>query len=504
MHLDVPYFMIPGVGFSSDLEQLLRELAAAGTVEVREDGHWFATLADAQWEVRGQKDRLLVHIWSEKGNLVRRVLRIAENTAERIELEVERFGQSKPGRLEFLRADLERPERQVSRAEFHSRFRELLAEHFPDETLESLTIAPDLEHSLSSCYARGVLRGGSQTCAVVGVSAGESAETQENILVAGLLWLDRLHGRARKQTVPVLRLFLPKGASRVTLHRLGALEPSTRIEVFEADCASGSVQRIEARDVGNLQTWLVPRREIESLLERARPDLDPLCALAPESIAAGVVPGTRAVGLRFRGIEFARWEDGRVSFGLGDRLDLLTPEKRPALGALVHDLQVHRNSMASDLRHPLYRMQPERWLETLVQEDVTRVDARLDPRHLYTQVPALSAGDRGVLDLLGITREARLAVIELKASEDPQGLLQAADYWLRVRWHQQQGDFHRYGYFPGIELQAKPPLLYLVAPGLQFHPATDVLRKYLAREIEVTRVGLAENWRRGLRVIFRQ
>ena len=139
-----------------------------------------------------------------------------------------------------------------------------------------------------------------------------------------------------------------------------------------------------------------------------------------------------------------------------------------------------------------------------MQEDVTRVDARLDPRHLYTQVPALSAGDRGVLDLLGVTRNGRLAVIELKASEDPQGLLQAADYWLRVRWHQQQDDFHRYGYFPGVALQANPPLLYLVAPGLRFHPATDVLRKFLARDIEITRVGLAENWRSGLRVIFRQ
>ncbi len=489
---------------SPELEQVLRALAAAGTVEVREDGRWFATLADGQWEVRAQKDRVLVHIWSDKGNLVRRVLRVAENTPERIELEVQRFGQSKPGRLEFLRADLERPERQVSREEFLGRFRELLAGHFPDEDLESLSIAQDLEHSLSSCYARGVLRSGLQSCAVVGVSSAESAETQENLLVAGLLWLDRVRGHARKQTVSGLRLFLPKGASRVTLHRLGALEPSTRIEVFEADCPSGSVERIPASDTGNLQTWLVPRRELESLLDRARADLAPLCALAPESIAAGVVPGTRDVALRFRGIEFARWEDGRVSFGLADHFEQLTPENRPALQALVHKLQVYRNSLASDLHHPLYRAQPERWLETLVQEDVTRVDARLDPRHLYTQVPALSAGDRGVLDLLGVTRDRRLAVIELKANEDPQGLLQAADYWLRVRWHQQQDDFHRYGYFPGVALQANPPLLYLVAPGLRFHPATDVLRKFLARDIAITRVGLAENWRSGLRVIFRQ
>lgn len=492
------------MGSSPELEQVLHELAAAGSVEVREDGHWFTTLGNSQWEVRAQNGRVLVHIWSDQGSLVRRVLRIAENTPERLELEVERFGQNKPGRLEFLRVDLEPSQRQITREQFLSRFRELLADHFPDEVVESLSIAPDLEHSLSSCYARGVQRRGSQAFAVLGISSAESAETQENALIAGLLWLDRVRGRARKQTVCGLRLFLPAGASRVTLRRLCALEPSTRTEVFEADCSKGSVQQIEARDIGNVQTWLVPRRDVESLLERAGADLAPLCTLARESVAASVVPGTRSVALRFRGIEFARWEDGRVLFGLGERWEQLSPDKQPALRALVHNLQVHRNPLASDLRHPLFRAQPERWLETLVQEDVTRVDARLDPRHLYTQVPALSAGDRGVLDLLGVTRDGRLAVIELKASEDPQALLQAADYWLRVRWHQQQGDFHRYGYFPGVELQAKPPLLYLVAPGLQFHPATDVLRKYLAREIEITRVGLSENWRRGLRVIFRQ
>jgi hypothetical protein len=43
-------------------------------------------------------------------------------------------------------------------------------------------------------------------------------------------------------------------------------------------------------------------------------------------------------------------------------------------------------------------------------------------------VPALAGGDRGVLDLLGITRQGRLVVIELKASEDIQMPLQAVDY----------------------------------------------------------------------------
>ena len=137
-------------------------------------------------------------------------------------------------------------------------------------------------------------------------------------------------------------------------------------------------------------------------------------------------------------------------------------------------------------------------------QDPTRLDAQLDPRHLYSQVPALAAGDRGVLDLLGVTRRGRLVVIELKASEDIQMPMQAVDYWLRVRRHQRDGDFERYGYFAGSELDAKPPLVWLVGPGLRFHSATETLLKYLSPEIQVTRIGLNENWRGGLKILFRQ
>jgi hypothetical protein len=152
----------------------------------------------------------------------------------------------------------------------------------------------------------------------------------------------------------------------------------------------------------------------------------------------------------------------------------------------------------------LYRAAPERWLESLVLEGSEKLDAQLDPQHVYSQVPALLAGSRGVLDLLGVTRRGRLVVIELKATEDIQLPMQAVDYWLRVRRHQLMGDFHRHGYFVGVELDPKPPLVWIVAPGLRFHPATDTLLRYLSPEIQITRVGLSENWRRGLKIIFRQ
>jgi hypothetical protein len=225
---------------------------------------------------------------------------------------------------------------------------------------------------------------------------------------------------------------------------------------------------------------------------------------AAETIETQVSPRTKEVALCFRGLEFARYTREGIFFGLGEKKEKLTVERRPALDRLVGQLDLHHNSLATDTKHRLYRVAPERWLETLLFEDSTRLDACLDPRFLYSQIPALAAGDRGVLDMLGVTRQGRLVVIELKASEDMQMPVQAADYWLRIRRHRQEGDFQSYGYFTGIQVSAQPPLLWLIAPGLRFHPSTGTLLQYFSPEIQVTRIGLNENWRRGVNVVFRQ
>ena len=174
------------------------------------------------------------------------------------------------------------------------------------------------------------------------------------------------------------------------------------------------------------------------------------------------------------------------------------------LRQLIMNLQNFRNPSAKDARHPLYRGQPERWLQSIIAQDVSRVDISLHPDHLYEQVFAQSGGQRGILDLLGVTRAGRLAILELKASENVDLPLQAGDYWARIRRHQQAGDFARYGYFSGITLQPAPPLVFLISPALHFHPATDTLLRFLSPEMEIVRIGLAESWRRGIRVMMRQ
>ena len=73
-------------------------------------------------------------------------------------------------------------------------------------------------------------------------------------------------------------------------------------------------------------------------------------------------------------------------------------------------------------------------------------------------------------------------MIELKASEDVHLPLQALDYWMRVKWHLDRGEFTRRGYFPGSELPNQPPRLLLVSPGAGFSslPMRRVLRCFFA------------------------
>ena len=67
--------------------------------------------------------------------------------------------------------------------------------------------------------------------------------------------------------------------------------------------------------------------------------------------------------------------------------------------------------------------------------DVSVVDGRLDPSWQYSQIPAFSASDRAMIDVLTATTAGRLAVVELKADEDIHLPLQGLDYWSRVEWH---------------------------------------------------------------------
>lgn len=283
---------------------------------------------------------------------------------------------------------------------------------------------------------------------------------------------------------------------------------------------------------------------------------------------------TAELAFLLHGLEFARARISftgnsfapvlELTVGVGASETVLTAENRADLTEAVAELFRRRRADNQDkAKDPLFRASPERWLESVLRCDLapltrhlaaqirppdnarrqeafandpdpdtignradppaetheantaheSRVIPRFDPKHVYAQVPAIvGAKDRGMLDLLGVTADGRLAVIELKADDDLHLALQGLDYWIRVRHHHLQhadaksglGEFQRHGYFRGVELSPLPPRLYLVAPSLHIHPATETILRYFSPRVEWNLLALDERWRSKIRVTWRK
>jgi hypothetical protein len=142
-------------------------------------------------------------------------------------------------------------------------------------------------------------------------------------------------------------------------------------------------------------------------------------------------------------------------------------------------------------------------MQSILSRQPHRIGHDLVSEPIYEQVLAISGVERGLMDLLALNMQGRLVLMELKASEDIHLPLQALDYWMRVHWHHERGELARLGYFADREISSQSPLLLLVSPGLQFHSSCETVLRYFAPSVEVVRVGLNENWREQLQVVFR-
>ena len=82
----------------------------------------------------------------------------------------------------------------------------------PGFRLDRLSTSPDLEHSLSPVYTRGLLRAGTIAFAVLGVSGDETQASVDAALTFGILWMDHQRQQfAGRAQVEGLKLFLPPG-----------------------------------------------------------------------------------------------------------------------------------------------------------------------------------------------------------------------------------------------------------------------------------------------------
>jgi hypothetical protein len=471
-----------------------RFLEQARQPALLEPGEELLPLVGGNYALEQRGARLTLQAWDRTRNMVRRVTGVAEHTTARLELRIERFAR-REGRLFLL--DLARPAgsemgRKSGRRVFRERFRLFLRRQFPEWELADLSAEADLEHSLSPAYARGMLTSGQHAWAALAAPPEQDAA---GALTFALIWLDYLRRRERRRTVEGLALYVPAGRERAVALRLRWMNPAAaRFELF-AYTPEDFVARAEPADIGNLDTRLaVCRRPAGEV-----PGWEDLSAV--EGIER--IDGHDGVArLRVRGLEFAEMRDGGVRFGLRERVTLGAHNRRE-MARLAEELSRVRSASAAQREHALYRQQPEAWLEAQARAAIRTLDASLMPAPLYGQVPAMAGGERGVIDLLAAAVDGRLVVIELKATADPHLPLQALDYWMRVAWHAEKGEFSERGYFPGVELRRESPKLLLVAPALEFHPSTETVLGFFSPAVPVERAGVGVEWRKRIEVVLR-
>jgi hypothetical protein len=523
------------------LEEFLAEHARAIVVE---DGKVLFDMRAAKYSLATEHGRCTLQLWSEERNIVRRVTAAVERGALRdrmLRLTTQRFGQTRPGSLDLL-ADRDRrtpSTREATRVRYLKALERVMqrgGEGWGEWTSDGFRTAMDLEKSFGPAYARGSLVHGQQAWAVIAVNAEETQATVDGILTLGVLWLAHCRENAGgRRLYRGLRMIVPRGMATLTASRLPWMNAdAAQWELWEFDEKTEEMEQRDAADHGNLKTRLVHAANEAAAQERFAEAVARVMALVPEAMRAVVEQRIRSgaeIAFLLHGLEFARVRMGyagqsfnrvqEITFGAGANETPMTDENAGEMRELVARLFARRtagdadarpSASRPDRRDALYRMQPERWLESELRRDVSLIDARLDRAHVYTQVPAFAAADRGMLDLLSVDKDGRLAVIELKADEDLHLAMQGLDYWVRVRWHHQQnpdatsglGEFQRHGYFGGVRLAEGDPRLYLVAPALRVHPATDVVLRYLSPRVEWVLVALDERWRKQVKVIWRK
>lgn len=490
----------------NDVEAFVKSLRHPVVVENEEE---LFDLTAARWKLSVEFGKVLFEAWNEARSIGRRVEEIAFRDRGRMGLFVRKAGGRETNTLEFRELEpAPAAARPPSRARSRRDLVSLLEREYPGWKFERVSNRSDREFSFSTWYTRGVARQGRSAWAFLGLAEGESPVASDSILAHSLIWLDWLRGHSTRTTVSGLKLFVPREAVELTAHRAAYLNRrALHLEVFEWDARRSAAAPVDLKDFGNVATSLPLRRQGETLIERHRDTLRERLGESFAQVDLAADSSGDFLSLRVRGLEIARVEgqlSPRISFGLERSRRRLEPDNAKELRAFVDKVADLRRAKSPNREHDFYRLQSERWLESLLLRDITKLDPSLTPEFVYPQVPAFAGGDRGVIDILTATRDGRLAVIELKLDEQINLPMQGLDYWLRVKWLAERRQFHERGYFPGLELSLQPPRLYLVSPAFRFHSSTDLMLRYLDPSIEIIKAGLNAQWREQIQVLFRR
>src|SRR5262245_25787269 len=346
-----------------------------------------------------------------------------------------------------------------------------LCSYFGTRTIQRQTLYSDRQNGIGGAYPRFIV--GKQ--AVISVDPDEAGPVINGLMRAALLWAPLV----RRPTAAVVPLGRHQTIS-ARLRRMGRMR-----QILQWLQWDGS--RIQPLEEGNAE----PETHVQQLeLPEADAEAARICSLAPDLLQAVPHIAGKAISIRLRGIEIARVTDHGTVCPLGGPLE-----------DVIKELDVVRRYGS---RHPLSRAHEERWLESNLLADICQLIPSIDARHIYPQVPSFVGEERNIIDLLTVTNDGRLVVIEIKSSLDPDIPLQALDYWIAVERHRKAGDFRNKGYFAGRDLLDEPALLVLVAPLLAYHKTAGRMIAMLPAEVPLIEIGINQTWKKEIKVLRRK
>ncbi len=388
-------------------------------------------------------------------------------------------------------------------SDFLGAARRWIAKEKPGSLILSASNRCDRSHSISGSYLRIHFRHHGKDHLMIALPS-EAGELASSMLTQGLLWFDWLRRRGKLSVPASICLLVPEGLTVVLYHRSRYLNMErVAVEIWEYREQEG--RDWEVRRAGPAPPPEENRDFKWPLLGPFRwsPLLARVLDLAPDSIRR--YPRLKEFdSLRILGLEFARVtgaQRDRICFGVGLQHVELQEENFDNLRSLVNQILYFRRADSPDVRHPYYRIQSERWLESMILDDSSRLFPELASEAVYSQIPVYLGRDPGRVDILGIDGEGTLVVMELKVSENPDLPLQSLDYWGRVVLHNLRGDFERRGYFIRNRLSRHTPKIYLVSPVFSFHDSTERILRFLDPHLEVWKISINEDWRSGVRVL---
>ena len=305
----------------------------------------------------------------------RKILDVRQKQDQVLEIQLAHFNQVEL--IEVRRADDSPPLKalRISRKSFQQSIERMIRRNFPRVRVLTSAVHSDLAHSLSGKYVRLLLSSNHQIWAALAVSPLEDQVSVEGILTDGLIWLEHL-SRQRQPGPAQLWLLVPREREQVLRSRLKWTRVlGTGILLWLIDVEREDLARVDLSDSGNVGALLthVCTFQLKSDYSQ-REDFRRLIALCPEHIKPAYHSEANVVGFRIRGLEFATLQLGRgarLTFGVGRQTEVEGSSEWEELKRLVFEILRQRQPAPPDGRCEFYRLQAERWLESLILSDTS-------------------------------------------------------------------------------------------------------------------------------------